>query len=236
MISDIKMGDSCMKEKGNDAYQEKIVLSLLDRSSGPVGAGTVKEELRSFGYELSEATVGRFLRELDKRGLTCRVGFQGRRLTELGQRRLSELEEASRFDSSYKALLEKIAASEALAFQDFLEARIAIEIAVVRLAAVKRTTSDLHVLAQKVEELKVQETYEGIKVVLHDFHRALIKASGNAILEAVMELLFQKEVPVGGNPEEIAGAYMVLFDSIEAKDPQKAEEALFKCFQYVLAS
>ena len=236
MISDIKMGDSCMKEKGNDAYQEKIVLSLLDRSSGPVGAGTVKEELRSFGYELSEATVGRFLRELDKRGLTCRVGFQGRRLTELGQRRLSELEEASRFDSSYKALLEKIAASEALAFQDFLEARIAIEIAVVRLAAVKRTTSDLHVLAQKVEDLKVQETYEGIKAVLHDFHRALIKASGNAVLEAVMELLFQKEVPVGGNPEEIAGAYVALLGSIEAKDPQKAEEALFRCFQYVLAS
>lgn len=72
--------------------------------------------------------------------------------------------------------------------------------------------------------------------MLHDFHRALIEASGNAVLEAVMELLFQKEVPVGGNPEEIAGAYMVLFDSIEAKDPQKAEEALFKCFQYVLAS
>ncbi|HCD71469.1 MAG TPA: FCD domain-containing protein [Thermovirga lienii] len=217
-----------MRDREKDFDQERIVLSLLHRSQGPVGAGTVKEELFSFGYELSEATVGRFLRELDKRGLTCRVGFQGRCLTKLGRKRLLELEEASRFHHSYRTLLEKISEPET-SLKDLLEARIVLEVAMVRIASVRCTSKDLTLLAEKIEQMKKQRSLEEVNGLIDGFHKILAEATGNSVLQAVAELL-QRDIQIKGDLERIIEAYEALFDALKAKDPKKAEEAIFECF------
>jgi len=223
-----------MKDNEKDSDQERIVLSLLHRSQGPVGAGTVKEELLIFGYELSEATVGRFLRELDKRGLTCRVGFQGRRLTDLGRKRLLELEEASKFHNSYKALLEKISEPET-SLKDLLEARMVLEIAMVRIASLRRTSEDLALLSEKIGLMKQRRDMKDIKELLWGFHKVLAEATRNSVLQALAELL-QRDIPMKGEFVKVIDAYEALFDALEANDPQKAEEALFGCFASVLGS
>jgi hypothetical protein len=72
---------------------EHAVLHLLERG-GPLGSGTLMEELQEFGYRGSEPTVGRFLRTLDRRGLFVRASNKGRELSERGRERPRELCEA----------------------------------------------------------------------------------------------------------------------------------------------
>src|SRR5688572_24276649 len=70
---------------------EHTILHLLDATEGPAGSGTLMERLDDLGFRVSEPTVGRFLRTLDRRGLTERVSNKGRGLTDGGRARLHEL-------------------------------------------------------------------------------------------------------------------------------------------------
>ncbi len=61
--------------------QEFQILEILSEASAPVGAGAIRQSLEDRDVWLSEATVGRVLRELDHRGYTRKSGFQGRSLS-----------------------------------------------------------------------------------------------------------------------------------------------------------
>ncbi|NLH95689.1 MAG: GntR family transcriptional regulator, partial [Synergistaceae bacterium] len=48
--------------------QEYLILEILSEANTPLGAGAIRQALEDRGMLLSEATVGRILRELDHRG------------------------------------------------------------------------------------------------------------------------------------------------------------------------
>ena len=83
---------------------ERIALDTLACADGPVGASRLVEELSQHDIDLSEATAGRFLRSLDRRGLTRPMGKRGRLLTEEGRTRLQQLEILQR-QGEHSALL-----------------------------------------------------------------------------------------------------------------------------------
>lgn len=65
---------------------DTAVLQALDGARGPLGAREIRHALVSAGYQLSEATVSRRLRELDDARLTVPVDRKGRLLTDEGRR------------------------------------------------------------------------------------------------------------------------------------------------------
>ena len=71
--------------------QVMTILTIISNSEEPLGSGAIKEELSRRGHNLSEATVGRILRDLDTRGLTERIGYRGRTLTTAGKAHLEQL-------------------------------------------------------------------------------------------------------------------------------------------------
>ena len=63
-----------------------LILKSIDNSEVPVGSGYVRNILQMQGINISEATVGRILRQLDIKGYTEKIGFKGRKLTPAGKK------------------------------------------------------------------------------------------------------------------------------------------------------
>lgn len=210
--------------------QELFVLRLLEKTQGPVGAGTVREHLDSEGFPASEATVGRLLRDLDRRGLTSRVGFRGRILTDLGSRRLAELSEAKKQEASAEKLLARIFAAGDAADPDLLEAREALESRIARLAAEKGAGENADELFRALEEWK-QSRHRGAGTTeaYKAFFETLGRLSGNGILQATDGILLggNMRVPLSSGMEEAVGKDLeAIVQAVAGNDPDAAEEAL----------
>lgn len=206
-----------------------ILLYLKERGV-PEGAGSVQRHLNEKGYNMAEATVGRLLREMDCRGFTEKQSNQGRTLSEAGISRLRELEEWKWQDKWTEGFMDVFDKTERSRLLDLLTARRPVEIEVARLAAKNATDEDIAKLRYIVEE---QESLaQSRKPVSHldtEFHRLLAKASGNKILEAIIELL-RKKVDDANELEVIrrrAGhiyntEHRKILEAIEQKDQELA--------------
>src|SRR6056297_1257283 len=76
-----------MPELSNKQF---LILDIITNYKKPVGSGTLSMELAHKNKSLSEATAGRILRSLDRKGYTEKVGFQGRLVTSKGLRILKQ--------------------------------------------------------------------------------------------------------------------------------------------------
>jgi len=168
-----------------------VILKYMAENPGePVGSGTVCQILEGAGYNVSEATVGRLLRDMDIKEYTMRLGFRGRVLTEEGmnffQRKTRE-EERRRY-SNQLAKLVRFRSKEDLL--EILVARRAIEREIARLAAINITQEQAEALNQ------IMEQYPGsgdgsIAAGDEAFHRLLAEAAGNKVLKAALDLIRQ---------------------------------------------
>ncbi|WP_423792445.1 NrpR regulatory domain-containing protein [Methanocaldococcus indicus] len=87
------------------------ILEILANSKEPVGAKVIARELNKKGYKIGERAVRYHLKILDSLGLTKKLGYSGRIITEKG---LEELEKANisyRLGSIYSNILEKTISS-----------------------------------------------------------------------------------------------------------------------------
>ncbi|HIH43579.1 MAG TPA: DUF128 domain-containing protein [Candidatus Methanoperedenaceae archaeon] len=64
------------------------ILRVISESKEAIGARVIADRLNERGYRIGERGVRYHLRILDERGLTERMGYEGRRLTETGMREL----------------------------------------------------------------------------------------------------------------------------------------------------
>ena len=171
---------------------ELKILSIVHEGTDPVGSGTISEQLRLAGFEISEATVGRMLRSLDHKGFTERVGFQGRVLAAEGMQRLVQLRKQK--DQYYYSteLMSALRNTSKENLIDLLVARRAIEGEIARLAAVHATPEQLRLMRKILEEQK-RHAELGIGGAHEDvqFHHLLAQAAGNKVLEAALALIRQ---------------------------------------------
>ncbi len=210
--------------------QELFVLRLLQKTGDPVGAGTVREHLDSRGFSVSEATVGRLLRDLDRRGLTSRVGFQGRVLTDLGSRRLAELSEAKKQEASAETLLERISAAGDAADVDVLVAREALESRIARLAAGKGADKNTEELFSALKGWRQSRHHgAGTTAAYKAFFETLGRLAGNGILQAMDGILLGRNIggPLFSGMEEAVGKDLeAIVQAVAEKDPAAAEKAV----------
>ena len=218
---------------GDRAVQ--VTLRTLAAGEGPVGVWRVRDALRAAGIEVSEATVGRLLRELDYLGLSERVGVKsGRVLTSEGRRELAALEQAQREDANRDQFLRAIRAESAEDILDLLHIRRAVEVETARLAALRASEDDLARLAVAVREHQRAvaqggpATEESIRI-----HLLIARASGSRAAEAVLRLILQNRQVLKAQMDMqrqvgwvVPQEHEWLLEAIKQRQPQEAAEGM----------
>ena len=215
--------------------EEAAALEIIGRTDSPVGSRQITTELVQSGFTLSESTVSRLLRRLDKQELTRRIGSKGRMLTETGRRQLEDLQMMVRRQS--RGYLEVESVHDVL---DLLLARRAIERESARAAASRIRKADLQYLRDLV--VRHGESIpdpSATRAVAREFHRTIARASANKLLAAMTDLAFDPaldrtesilEVIVGSHHSEAQSIkeHQEIVDALAAGDPQRAEQAMFR--------
>ncbi len=223
-------------ERASDSAREieRLILRMLQDTAEAIGAGNICAELRNQSHDISEATVGRLLRDLDRRGLTRRNSNRGRVLSPEGAAQLEAL------DVWHARSLSGLRVEQALDPQtlreviDFLYVRRGLEREAVRLAAVRATDEDLAMLKRLVVEQEQQD---------HDdwehgwaFHAAVGAASHNEVIGSLFQLFSDTHQAVGrlshdadpAHEEHRCHHHEEIVAALEAHDPDAAEERMME--------
>jgi GntR family L-lactate dehydrogenase operon transcriptional regulator len=174
----------------NDPKYYKL-LEIIHRAGGGVGAGKAHGLLLDSGVAMSEPTVGRALRKLEREGLLSRDGSRGRQLTELGLRHLNEYCRERKNMELASALAKQLNPREKEELLDILIARRAVEIELAKLAAANITERELEKLRQTVEESKrLMRLRLSVSTADTRFHTLIASVSRNRTLAAALELIW----------------------------------------------
>jgi DNA-binding FadR family transcriptional regulator len=217
---------------------ERITLYTLAASDGPVGASRLVDELSRHNIVLSEATVGRFLRSLDRRGLTRPVGKLGRLLTEDGRGRLRHLEFMQRQGERSAVLLGATTPTDVDELLDLLYTRRAVEPEAARHAALRATDLERAAIRAAADS-HIHHVVDGTdhSTAALDFHRLVAEASHNMMLKAVAGLTLDSSnsslaallddisTEVGAQ-FTFAHEHRTIVEAILARDPEAAEAAM----------
>jgi DNA-binding FadR family transcriptional regulator len=225
-------------EVADQTLIERIALDTLAGAAGPVGASRLVEELGQHDIALSEATAGRFLRSLDRRGLTRPMGKLGRLLTEEGRSRLKQLEILQRQGEHSALLVGAATPVDVDELIDLLYVRRAVEPEAARHAALRATEEEREAI-RAVSNSHLHHVMVGgdHAAAAIDFHRLVAQASHNKMLTAVTSLTVDPSndaltrlldfisVEVGAH-FTFAHEHRDIIDAIVARNPQAAEEAM----------
>jgi len=171
---------------------ERDILALIRDFVKPVGCGAIAAKLQGKEHHISEATVGRILREMDVAGYTEKSGFQGRALSPKGLKRLEELENKKRRSKWETELIQSIQGHTKEQLLEVLIARRAIESELAYLAAQNATDQEIQHLREIVERQRVVLA-DGRGAAEEDvnFHATIAAMSRNRVLEAAIALIRQ---------------------------------------------
>jgi GntR family transcriptional regulator, transcriptional repressor for pyruvate dehydrogenase complex len=213
---------------------ERIALETVASADGPVGASRLVERLSQHDIELSEATAGRFLRSLDRRGLTQPVGKLGRLLTEAGRLRIRELEIMQRQDEQTALLVGAASPVDIGELIDLLYVRRAVEPEAARHAALRATDEEREAL-RTLADSHVHHVMGGggdADAALN-LHRLVARASHNKMLIAVAGLTVDPSTnglstlldlisSEAGAQFTFAHEHREIVDAILVRDPDRA--------------
>jgi DNA-binding FadR family transcriptional regulator len=128
-----------------------------------------------------------------------------------------------------------------LAFQ-LTEARRAVEMGVVELAAARRDEADLDLLGRKLSLMRdrhEKDDADGFAAADIDFHNAVISAAGNVFLGALFEPIavlirqVQHRTSAVVEAREIGlGLHVAIFDAIADANPDQAKTAMIQHFRH----
>lgn len=214
----------------NDAVLFLIAKMINDHQT-PMGAWALKAELEKYGINYGTATVGRYLKELDSRGIAEQKSNQGRILTEKGRLWLKEngdkVEQAQMRNEVSKAMH----VGDLFDLIDLVQARKAIEVASVRLAVKNASKEDLKELHEAVMRHYrcVAENADPTEPAL-EFHSLLVSIGHNRFMKSMLELLLLEERKIEKEmcqliTRERGDSYVVEHDDI-ARAVEKRDEDL----------
>jgi GntR family L-lactate dehydrogenase operon transcriptional regulator len=217
---------------------ERIALETLAEAQGPIGASRLVEQLSQHGIALSEATAGRFLRALDRRGLTRPIGKLGRLLTEEGRGRLKQLELLRRQGEQSAVLVGAATPVDVDELIDLLYVRRAVEPEAARHAALRAGDEEREAI-RALADSHMHHVMSGTDhaAAALSFHRLVARASHNKMLTAVASLTLDPSnhalstlldfisIEADANVT-FAHEHRDIIDAIVAREPQRAETAM----------
>jgi GntR family transcriptional regulator, transcriptional repressor for pyruvate dehydrogenase complex len=127
------------------------------------------------------------------------------------------------------------------ALHDLHEARQIVEVAAIRLAAERATASDIAEMRRTIERLKVgfERNEPEVWTLMVDFHRNIIKASGNRVLVSIFDLIARlirlHQVPFYqsiADPQSELRSHQELLDVVEQRSPEAAATAMMRHLEH----
>ena len=222
--------------------KEFEILSIIESIEGPVGSGVISQRISRDYDSFSEATIGRILRRLDKKGLTEKEPYRGRILLKKGELALNEYRLDKKMKSQINRFLDLTKVERRQELFDMLVARKAIEREIVRLATEKITDQEFKklrdIITRHQADFEKGESHgEGDK----NFHLMLAEIAGNSFLEASLKMIRNNEdySPALEQMRTIVGSKIVsdhgqILSAIESGDPDKAEEAMVNHIENII--
>lgn len=228
---------------------ELVALTLLADSDRPVGSQRLAQACAAAGIDVAEATAGRFLRQLDQRGLTeVQGGKRGRLMTPQGFARLQELKATTRLKAHGANLVRAATATDLSNLIDLLLVRRAVETEAARLAALRGTDAELEEIEQQARshrcDIEAGRTPGVNRSTL--FHRSVAEASHNDMLISVALLLLEPaNAALNKALEEVsvlskvasshAEEHLELAEALLARDASEAEEVMHRHLSRLIA-
>lgn len=169
---------------------KKPILEIINESEGPVGSWYIVNAFTERGIDVSSATVGRELNQLEVLGYLEKHGFKGRSITALGKQVIEAANTRVELDFYKKSLDDMINSDVLENFLMVLEARLAIERQTARLAAQRITESELDVLESCLRnQASHSKDHQSIANDDISFHSTIAKASKNKALFSLYMML-----------------------------------------------
>lgn len=192
---------------------EIAALAYIADQDEPVGSPRLREALADRGIVVGEATVGRFLRALDRSGYTESIkATRGRVITPLGLDRLAALLRERRRASLSAELHQALGTDAVTALLDLLYARRGVEAEAARLAT--RHASD-DAIAELVdlakEHIRCVGGGDDTVTAARNFHLEAASISGNAVIAALASFLLD-----AGNDPLVQLLDQITFEAGEA--------------------
>lgn len=225
-------------------HQEFLVLESMFESEAPMGAGALCQLLVEAGFDTSEATTGRLLREMEHRNLIEKVSVRGRTLSDKGKTRLQELRHSRVREESAQTFLESLQGDDEEQVIEILMASRAIERETARLAATRATSEDLRsfkdVIALEEKQLRNDSLIADIDPL---FHNLIARTARNKVLMAAVELINQETDLASAfrsirdrMGHETAVDHQRIYKAILEQDPDGAERAMMEHIDHLIGS
>ena len=176
-----------------------LIAQIISKTGAPVGAWSLKEELKKVGLYCGTATVGRYLTELDYKGLTAQKSNKGRVLTDYGQQWLNNLSDDVARALVHTESTQAMRVDHYSQLVDLIQARKVLEVAAARLAAERATKEDLLLLQQVVmtHYRYVAENKDPTDPAL-EFHSLVAQISHNRFMKTMLDMLIFEERNIEG--------------------------------------
>ena len=176
-----------------------LIAQIISKTGAPVGAWRLKEELKKVGIYCGTATVGRYLKELDSKGLTAQKSNKGRVLTDYGQQWLNNLSDDVARALVHTESTQAMRVDHYSQLVDLIQARKVLEVAAARLAAERATKEDLLLLQQVVmtHYRYVAENKDPTDPAL-EFHSLVAQISHNRFMKTMLDMLIFEERNIEG--------------------------------------
>lgn len=219
------------------------LVEIFSVSPGPMGTRHARSELSRHGYDLSESSISRLLREMDRRGWTQPVSAKGRVLAAEGRRRAADAVLAKRGSES---VTRAVAVRDVKDLLDLLRARQAVESAIAGDAARSTNTDDLHALRQ------IHDTHRsavGSEAMIAQpglmFHRKIAAMATNRMLKLAADMMLAPhldrvesvlDLAVRSEQDGVVDEHAHVLDRIAHGDPAGAEQAMNEHFASMIAA
>jgi len=213
---------------------KKSILEIINASPEPVGSWYIVNAFNERGVQVSSATIGRELNQLEMLGHVRKHGYKGRSITALGKQVVEAANSSLELDF-YKKSLDELINSDILEnFLMVLEARLAIEQLTARLAAQRITDAELDGLRACLQNQHLRsKDHQSIANYDIAFHSGIAKASRNKALFSLYmmlsamgqqsQLFEQLRYRVGNNYSDF---HDQILEALEARDPDAAGQCM----------
>jgi GntR family transcriptional regulator, transcriptional repressor for pyruvate dehydrogenase complex len=185
------------------------------------------ERMLSDKFEVSRNAVREAIQKLEFYGILNSIPQSGTFVANIGQ-------------IAMNGIIEDILKLEESDFKSLVETRILLELKTVRLAATRRTESDLQKMKAALDAY-TEKALNGVDAVQEDllFHLAIAKASGNSTINTLMLIItpeiitnFEKYHVCDEN-QAIKGVkeHVAIYEAIEDQNPQLAKQKMKEHFK-----
>jgi GntR family transcriptional repressor for pyruvate dehydrogenase complex len=215
---------------------KKPILEIINECKEPVGSWYIVNVFTERGIEVSSATVGRELNQLERSGYLKRHGYKGRSITAKGKAIIAEAKTTLELDY-YKQSLDDLINSDILEnFLMVLEARMAIERQTARLAAERITDEELEELEMCLEN-QINHSRDRKSIAQDDvnFHSIIARASKNKALFSLYMMVSrmgQQSELFEGLRHRVGDNYSTFHNRIlaalQSRNPELAEQSIIE--------